>query len=69
MIYLAERHAHYKERWVPDRKNIYLVSRERLEEEIKSSEELAKIEDRVACLEERAKVYREAIPQDSCKTQ
>ncbi|SOB73953.1 hypothetical protein BQ9231_00070 [Cedratvirus lausannensis] len=69
IIYLAERHAHYKKRWVPDRKNVYLISQERLEEEIKNSEEMAKLEDRVSYLEDRSKVYKEAFPEDSCKTQ
>ena len=69
MIYMAERHKHYKESWVPDRKNIYLINQEQLEEEIKLSEEMAKLEDRVSYLEERSKVHKDSLPEDSCRTQ
>nr|WIL04387.1 putative protein-disulfide isomerase [Cedratvirus lena]WIL04977.1 putative protein-disulfide isomerase [Cedratvirus duvanny] len=69
IIYLAERHANYKERWAKERKDVYLITREKLEEEIKDCDEVVKLEDRVAYLEGRMKVYKEAIPESSCKTQ
>ncbi|SPN78959.1 Hypothetical protein BRZCDTV_84 [Brazilian cedratvirus IHUMI] len=62
LIYLAERHAHYKKRWASERKNIHLITQERLEEEIKNSDELAKLEDKSSYLEGRKST-------DSCKTQ
>lgn len=61
-IYLAERHAHYKERWASEKENLFLITREHLEREITNQDKIAKLQDKISYLERRKNT-------DSCQTQ